>query len=94
MTKRIRILAIITAVSVILIVFCIITVNNFKAEQNQKLILKTKGTHLALYKGQRIVEVYDEIDVRRLTDYDRHLLNKGITIESESELLAILEDYD
>lgn len=94
MTKKLRILAITVAVSIFIIIICLITINNVKPTKTQDLVLKTSGNNIALYKGEQIIEVYDEIDVRRLTDYDRQLLKKGILVESESDLLSILEDYD
>lgn len=94
MTVKTRILTIVVTLSVIIVAVCIISTNIIRTRENQPLILKAKDDHIALYKGDRIIEEYDDIDIRMLTDYDRYLLRNGIEVTDRTHLLSILEDYD
>ena len=94
MTKKERILVITVILTLLIMIACYasIIINNKHSKEN--LVLKTNNGTVTLYKGDRIIEIYEDINVNNLTDYDRKLLKKGIIINNDSELLAILEDYD
>ena len=93
MKKRAIILVFALVFTVIFIIASIITVmaNSVK---NDTLVLKQYGNNIALYKNEKLEEIYDDIDTRLLSDYDRYLLRKGIKIENYEHLKTILEDYD
>ena len=94
LSKKLKILLVVIVISIITILSCSSVIYYYKAKENQPLMLKSKDNHIALYKGKQLIEVYDDININNLTDYDRKLLRNGIIIESDKELFAILEDYD
>ncbi len=94
LSKKLKILLVVIVISIITILSCSAVIYYYKAKENQPLMLKSKDNHIALYKGKQLIEVYDDININNLTDYDRKLLRNGIIIESDKELFAILEDYD
>jgi hypothetical protein len=94
MTKKERILIITICITLLIISVCYVAISVSKTKSEETLILKSNNKHPVLYKGNQIIEVYDEININNLTDYDRKLLREGIIINNDKELLSILEDYD
>ena len=94
MTKKERILIITICITLLIISICYVAISINKTKLEEPLILKSNNEHPVLYKGKKIIEVYEEININNLTDYDRKLLREGIIINNDKELLSILEDYD
>ena len=63
-------------------------------KDNMDMVLREYNGSVALYKGNEIIEIYDEIVIGVLPDTDRKLLKEGIVIENEEQLSRIIEDYD
>lgn len=61
---------------------------------NKEYVLKSHGDFLALYYGDKIVEVYDEIVVSSLPVYDQEQFISGIKIKNLEQLDEILEDFE
>ena len=56
------------------------------------LVAGTDGTHLTISQNGEVI-LTTAIDVRTLPSADREALRRGITLESETELTQLLEDY-
>ena len=56
------------------------------------LVAGTDGTHLTISQNGEVV-LTTAIDVRTLPSADREALRRGITLQSETELTQLLEDY-
>ena len=57
-------------------------------------VLKSDNGTVALYNGEKLVEVYDGIVVDSLPYEDRIRLDKGITVDGIEDAQSIIEDYD
>ena len=53
---------------------------------------RTDGTHLTISQNGEVI-LTTAIDVRTLPSADREALRRGITLQSETELTQLLEDY-
>ncbi len=94
MTKKERILIIAICLTLLIVSACYVAIAVNNNKEAQPLVLKINNGSVVLYKGERIIEVYEDININNLTDYDRKLLREGIIINNDKELLSILEDYD
>ena len=56
------------------------------------LVAGTDGTHLTISQNGEVI-LTTAIDVRTLPSADREALRRGITLQSETELTQLLEDY-
>ena len=56
------------------------------------LVAGTDGTHLTISQNGEVI-LTTAIDVRTLPSADREALRRGITLESDTELTQLLEDY-
>ncbi len=57
-------------------------------------VLHSYGNNVALYNGDKIVEVYGSIMLDTLPEEDRRLLNNGIIFATKQEAISAIEDYD
>ena len=81
------------------VVFCLIitTFSLFfilKKEEKQEVVLKSYKNTVALYENGIKKEIFEQIVLNSLPEKDKIDLKKGIIIETEDELLRILEDFD
>lgn len=92
MKKRLTVLAAAVTLAIFSVIFSFISVaaNN----QNAPLILREYNGCAALYKGNEIIEIYDEIVISVLPQADKEMLASGIVIKNEEQLNSIIEDYD
>lgn len=56
------------------------------------LVAGTDGTHLTISQNGEVI-LTTAIDVRTLPSADREALRRGITLQSDTELTQLLEDY-
>ena len=56
--------------------------------------LKEYNGTVALFKGDRIITVYDGVVLSTLPYTDRQMFSSGITIENPDEAQGIIENYD
>ena len=91
MKKKLFILVITLTITIVTVIFSFIKVS---ASSNAPLILKERNGTVALYKGNKIVKIYDEIVISVLPKSDQEALYSGIIIKNEEQLNAIIEDYD
>lgn len=81
---------------IVLLIFTIFVTNNFKKEivsQNNFTVKKYENT-IALYNGDNIVRIYEDIVFDLLPQYDKNLLIEGIPVMDESEIKTIIADFD
>lgn len=57
-------------------------------------VLHSYGNNVALYNGDKIIEVYGSIMLDTLPDEDRRLLDNGIVFSTKQEAVSAIEDYD
>ncbi len=70
-------------------------VNNRKEiEKNVEYTLKSYKNTIALYSGDDIVEIYNNIVLNTLPEADIQSFNKGVSISSPAQAEIFLENYD
>lgn len=57
-------------------------------------VLHSYGNNVALYNGDKIVEVYGSIMLDTLPEEDKRLLDNGIIFSTKQEAVSAIEDYD
>lgn len=98
MEKRNRIIfivAIITfAIALSVIIATIGLVVKSQNSESEQWVLHSYGNNVALYNGDKIIEVYGSIVLDTLPAEDKRLLDNGIAFESKEEAVNAIEDYD
>lgn len=84
--------------SLAVIMILIITVNFFKS-QNKKsdgsnYSLKAYKNTVALYNGDEIIEIYNNIVLNTLPEKDIIAFKNGIDVSTPSQAETLLEDYE
>lgn len=87
---------------IVVVLFSLITMlfvflsNNFHAagEENKEYVLKSRGDFLALYYGEEIIEIYDNIVISSLPVFDREQFLRGIRVKDIKDIPEILEDFE
>ena len=62
--------------------------------QEEPWILQSYGNNVALYNGEKVIEVYGAIVLDTLPDEDKRLLDNGIAFLTREEAVMAIEDYD
>jgi len=65
-----------------------------KSEEPESWVLHSYGNNVALYNGDRIVEVYGSIVLDTLPLDDKRQLDNGIAFPTREEAVSAIEDYD
>ncbi len=65
-----------------------------KSQNQSPWVLHSYGNNVALYNGDKIIEVYGSIMLDTLPDEDRRLLDNGIVFSTKQEAVSAIEDYD
>jgi hypothetical protein len=91
MKKRLLILILSLTITIAAVIFSYLKVS---AKNSAPMILKERNGTIALYKGNKIVKIYDEIVISVLPKNDQEALYSGIIIKNEDHLNSIIEDYD
>ncbi len=81
-------------IALLLLISTILLLFSDKKQENTEIILKSYKNTVALYENGVKKEVYEEIVLNTLPEKDIKELNVGIIINSNDELLRILEDFD
>lgn len=68
--------------------------NKFVNEAAKRYTLKTYGDFLALYNGEKLEEIYEEIVISSLPPLDREKFLNGVTVTDIEKLDEILEDFE
>lgn len=85
---------IMVAVSITAIIVTIGFVAANKKENPESWVLHSYGNNVALYNGNRIIEVYGSIMLDTLPTSDKKQLDNGIAFSTREEALSAIEDYD
>lgn len=65
-----------------------------KKENPQRWVLQAYGNNVALFEGDKVVEVYGSIAIDTLPEADIKMLKNGIAFQTKSEALTAIEDFD
>ena len=57
-------------------------------------VLQSYGNNVALFNGEKIIEVYGAIMLDTLPEEDKRLLDNGISFQTKQEAVRAIEDYD
>lgn len=98
MEKRRKTTLIIAIITLTIALAAIITALGFVAksqnDEPEMWVLHSYGNNVALYNGDRIIEVYGGIVLDTLPEEDKRLLDNGIAFASREEAVSAIEDYD
>ena len=64
------------------------------AKEPETWVLHSYGNNVALYNGDKIVEVYGSIVLNTLPLDDKRQLDNGIAFPTREEAVSAIEDYD
>lgn len=92
--KTIAIITVILSLSLASILVTIGFVIKNKQENPESWILHSYGNNVALYNGEKIIEVYGGIMLNTLPEEDKRLLDSGIAFPTREEAVNAVEDYD
>ena len=65
-----------------------------KKENPQPWVLQAYGNNVALFNGDKVVEVYGSIAIDTLPEAEIKMLKNGIAFQPKSEALTAIEDFD
>ena len=89
------------SVLAILLIGSLITIYNYGVEINDNsnrtnapIVLKEYEGGLAAFLGDDVIEVFPDVIVATLPEYDKNALKKGIAFENMDKVYIALEDYD
>ena len=82
------------SVSIAVIIIALSFVAKTQKNDPVKWVLHSYGNNVALYNGEKIIEVYGSIVLDTLPEEDRRLLDNGIVFTTKEEALSAIEDYD
>ncbi len=91
---------IVLVIAVIISIASIAAINSYagKLEQNaadlQPLILREYQGSVAVYKGDRVLEIFRTVEFNALPEYDKNQLKNGIAFENMEEVYSVIEDFD
>ena len=93
-TKHIKLLVIILTICATVLLVTIGYVIKNRKEHPKTWVLHSYGNNVALYNGEKIIEVYGSINLNNLPAEDKRLLDNGIVFSSKEEAQNAIEDYD
>ena len=88
----ISILVFATAIALVLVTLGIVFGQNKPTAE--PWVLQSYGNNVALFNGERVIEVYGSIMLDTLPDEDKRLLDNGIAFLTRQEAVSAIEDYD
>lgn len=65
-----------------------------RQEHPKTWVLHSYGNNVALYNGEKIIEVYGSITLSNLPEEDKRMLDNGIVFSTREEAQSAIEDYD
>lgn len=84
--------AVLTVIASVLIV--LVGLRSAPDSNADKYSLKAYKNTVALYKGEKLMEIYDGIVLDTLPEADRYALENGIDFDDLNEVRSAVEDYD
>ena len=66
----------------------------YYASANQNYTLKAYKNTVALYNGEEIVKIYDDVVLNTLPEKDIYLFKSGLSVTSPEQADCYLEDFD
>lgn len=86
--------------AVILSISSVTAINSYAAkkeaeiERSQPLVLKEYENCVALYKGEKVIEVFNTVNFNSLPEYDQNQLKNGIVFQDIESVYSVIEDFD
>ena len=93
-TKNTVIIAVVLTVCMSALLVTVGFVLKNKHDNPEMWVLHSYGNNVALYIGEKIIEVYGSIMLDTLPDEDKRLLDNGIFFSTKEEAQNAVEDYD
>ena len=94
-SKVVTIISIISfAVAIALILVTVGIVFGERKVEPKPWVLQSYGNNVALFNGEKIIEVYGAIMLDTLPEEDKRLLDNGIAFLTKQEAVRAIEDYD
>ncbi len=98
MSNSIKRIVFLLSLCIAVLVLTITAINNFNAPQQKveddTYYLKSYKNTVALYNGEEIVEIYNNIVLNTLPEQDIISFNNGIAVATPAQAEIILEDFD
>ena len=91
---KLSIATIAIAISIASIIFTLGFIIDDKTKNPEAWVLHSYGNNVALYNGDKIVEVYGSIVLDTLPLDDKRQLDNGIAFPTREEAVNAIEDYD
>lgn len=60
----------------------------------EEYILKADNNVIRLYRGTKLIQIYDNVSVSSLPLTDQDNLRSGIRLKTMDEVTALIEDFD
>lgn len=92
--KTVVTIAVILSISLAALLVTVGFVIKNKHDNPEAWVLHSYGNNVALYNGEKIIEVYGSIKLDTLPDEDKRLLDNGIIFSTREEAVSAIEDYD
>lgn len=86
--------------AVLVTILTVVAINVYAAGRVEDMKAQTPYTlkqledHVAVYKGDKMIEEFDSVNFYALPSYDRNALKSGMTFENIEEIYSIIEDFD
>ncbi len=94
-SKAVTIISIISfSVAIALILATLGIVFGERKSNPEPWVLQSYGNNVALFNGEKIIEVYGAIMLDTLPEEDKRLLDNGISFLTKQEAVKAIEDYD
>ena len=93
-SKHINTLIVVVTICITVFLVTLGFVIKNRKEHPKTWVLHSYGNNVALYNGDKIIEVYGSIMLDTLPEEDRRLLDNGIIFSTKQEAVSAIEDYD
>jgi flagellar basal body-associated protein FliL len=94
-SKTVTIISILVFATAIALVLVTIGIVFGQSEPSaEPWVLQSYGNNVALFNGEKVIEVYGSIMLDTLPDEDKRLLDNGIVFSTKEEAQNAIEDYD
>ena len=91
---KIALIAVCAAISVAILIITASFVVKDRTQDPEPWVLHSYGNNVALYNGDKVVEVYGTIMLDTLPEEDKRQLDAGIAFQTKEEAVNAIEDYD
>ncbi len=96
MKRRLIILVVVVALSIT----AVLAINSFTgklklmAEATLPYVLREYQGSVAVYKGDKVLEIFRTVNYNSLPEYDKNQLKNGMIFKDMNEIYSVIEDFD